>query len=42
MRERQLQRYDNVVGWWAKTSDLFKSLKSLKSEKKMKRSGKLG
>ena len=40
-----LQRYDNVVGWWAKKSDLLKSLKSLtdsESEKKMKSSGKLG
>ena len=43
-----LQRYDNVVGRWAKKIDGSKSLKSLtnekseKSEKKVKRSGELG
>ena len=42
---KQLQRYDNVVGWWAQKSDLlesWKSLESLESEKKLTRSGKLG
>ena len=34
-----LQRYDNVVGRWAKKSD---GSESLTSEKKMKRLGELG
>ena len=37
-----LQRYDNVVGRWAKKSDGSESLTSLTSEKKMKRIGELG
>jgi hypothetical protein len=36
---KALQRYDNVVGRWAKKSD---GSESLESEKKMKRIGGLG